>query len=418
MYHRFLLSAPLPRVGYIDKHINKRMKHAYLTHILPTAVLTAAVLGACSGDDGVVPASAETLGVAVDITFRLDGSVQTRATRPLMSSDNWQRTTDVRIYIFRSDTEGGTYTCHKQQAMGKTFEYTYVPLFEKDTWGATDVWGDDEKGMEQHRCRLNANLKRGYYKLLAIGRDDISETDESGSMMALSTLDNGTTPLGDLTLTCTDAVKAAEVFTGTSDAFCVDFEGYETTTTIEMTRAVAGLLMYVENVPAAIGSVRVAAIGVEHVSATPGVTAYSKTACGAATTDVCLLKHTFDVSAPTSSGYYVNTTTNTTDIEAGHPNSVCLGTFLTPQSATTAGSSSLQLVYYDADGNKLKTMKVKLATELHDGEDNLHYSLRANHFYSLGQRNSDTNQPLDLGTKPDAIILVEGSWQEDVEIEL
>lgn len=77
----------------------------------------------CS-EDGVVPDVGQGTDVPegmheVEVTFNMgtSGDIQTRSvSRPVISSDNWQRVSNVRIYVFRSENGGednSSYTYYK-----------------------------------------------------------------------------------------------------------------------------------------------------------------------------------------------------------------------------------------------------------------------------------------------------------------
>ena len=207
----------------------------------------------CS-EDGMIPDSGPETGKVreVQLTFNMgtESVIQTRAQRPVVSSDDWQRVTDVRIYAFYSSTGGddASYTYQSDVFPG---DYYYVSNFAetKKDWEEDDVWGDDsnENENEQYSVTTTATVQNGYYKFLAIGRDDIDENgDTETGGLSIPEWDASTT-LASASLTC-DGVVASEVFSGCSDAVYINGNaGFSTSITLN--RIVAGILMYVENVP-------------------------------------------------------------------------------------------------------------------------------------------------------------------------
>lgn len=273
----------------------KQLKHLVL--YLPFVL---AAVG-CSQDE-LTPDGGTGTGVPeglheVEITFNMGTSagLQTRAMqRPVISSDNWQRVSDMRIYVFKSEagSDDASYTYYRPTVNGEVVDYIYVDKFAKDeNWGEDDenkynlevpVWGDDdntEKDLEQHLLTKKIQLEAdNHYKFLAIGRDDISGTDVSNialteptmqasdypsSFLAeeksetlldwLTKFEAGSTALNRVILRCgNNTGQATEVFKGISDDIYVTEGVQGFTCTIELKRSVAGFLMYVKNIPSSI----------------------------------------------------------------------------------------------------------------------------------------------------------------------
>lgn len=252
----------------------------------------------------------------VEVTFNLraNAGVQTRSfSRPINSSDNWQRVSNMRIYVFRSATGGGdeTYQYYRpevKQADGslKKQDYFYVPDFYKDdNWG--DVWGDTEEENECHAYSIKPLLDEDYYyKFLAVGRDDIDEVNYP-SLTSLANMkltdpnlskdeypenlvkslssekDNWEFGWSDgivdpdyittldyayMMSVATPAYKLTEVFSGCSEAWHVTSDSKGFVAPITLKRAVAGLLLYVENIPMKVEATL--SLGKETTSGGPG----------------------------------------------------------------------------------------------------------------------------------------------------
>lgn len=249
----------------------------------------------------------------VEVTFNMgtNSGLQTRSVheRDVISSDNWQRVTNVRIYVFKgneemkdkegkpiTDKEGNpiTFDPNKDECYfyhtpsnsdGKSIPYIYVSNFadKKKDWGENDVWGDDENEQENEHYVYSAKLQlnEGYYKFLAIGRDDIDENNLENlndltmtipdldypedytnlpnfkdMLDGISTLDfkendpnwNKDTSLSDA-LIQSSGYSCSELFSGVSETISVTSGVTGFSSTITLNRAVAGMLFYVENIP-------------------------------------------------------------------------------------------------------------------------------------------------------------------------
>lgn len=229
----------------------------------------------CSQDELTDAATGGNGGQArqVEITFHMgaDAEVQTRSAvqRPVVSSDGWQRVTDVRIYAFVSEMGGGDdnyrFAPEVFNDNGSGKDYFYVSDFAetKKDWGDDDVWGD-KKGQdetmeaddEEYTVPVKAELQIGkHYKFLAIGRDDIGE-DGSTSANKEDAL-RGTwsipkwsaeTTLDKASLTCTGGIACSEMFSGCSKDIYIEKYG-KYSATIDLKRIVAGVMMYLTNIP-------------------------------------------------------------------------------------------------------------------------------------------------------------------------
>ena len=226
----------------------------YLKTILKL-LLPAALLSACSqSEDSQVAVSEPLCNVNLSLDLSVASETDTRAGRPLESSDNWQGVTDVRIYVFRSESgkDGSFFLYHpdvRSHFTGETAkeEYLYVQAFEKHSVdGKAPVYKDEEH--ENHKYTLHPSLPVGYYRMLAVGYDDPE------SPLTINWKE-GKTEWGQAVMT-SDTPKVTEVFTG----YPKDDEGNprtfniasaETTihSSITLYRAVAGVLLYVKNIP-------------------------------------------------------------------------------------------------------------------------------------------------------------------------
>ncbi len=246
----------------------------------------------------------------VEITFDMGATtaLQTRSvSRPVVSSDNWQRVNNVRIYLFKhngsgttdcTDTDGcgcngDALNCNKNYVLtkidnkdGSQSDYLYVPAFEKpEGWGTkpsvvgdcegnhpedTPVWGDDDNEKdtdEQHTFTTKIVLDtNGHYKFLAVGRDDIDENNTSSAVYNNEHWIYGDkevdpdnikelTVLYDIDMTIRGGgeksriISSTELFSGVSPVVPVPEGISGFTTTIKMKRNVPGFLLYAINIP-------------------------------------------------------------------------------------------------------------------------------------------------------------------------
>lgn len=380
-------------------------------------------------DDSLI--SKQQYEVKLTFDFGLNARLTTRAIeeRALESSDNWQRVNSMRVYLFRSDTELGSYTYYRPLMAGVAQDYLYVDGFSgKDADYTTEPF-------EEHEYLVsNLKLTAGWYKFLAIGRDDINGDDNTGSKLNLDALVEGTTILESVTASvASTSLACPEIFVNYDDLVPLHMDGSRDAfyKVIELKRAVAGVLMYVENIPSVIGTTDVKSMGIIRRQHTWALTLASPLPAGSASTPVAAPGATlvgqvpgaadyvlrYDLSSATVvNDYFVDLTPS----NSTHPNSIVRGAFVTPQEAPTA-DCTLNLVLCDAGGSVLKAWDVKLVESngLAVTPTKL-YPIEANHIYCIGQRNvtDDVDQPIDLGELPADVIVVHGSWQADVNIEM
>lgn len=223
----------------------------YLTMLLLVPLATS-----CAEDDLSGDVRRERLHeVELTFGFRLDSSVGSRGARPLVSADDWQKVTDMRIYVFRSNSganDASFVYYHPQVRDERTNQiseqpYFYVPEFEKNS---EDVWS--ESVFEEHTYRIVPMLGEGYYRFLAVGRDDnpdstpleINWTEGVTSWDKAVMMNNGGTP------------RVTEIFTGypmnadgSVKTMQVTAESVRINEHITCRRSVAGVFLYVKDIP-------------------------------------------------------------------------------------------------------------------------------------------------------------------------
>lgn len=398
---------------------------------------------------------------------------QSEPPRKLTSSNNWQQVNDVRVYVFKQNTEGKfVYHCPEDKS-GTPREYFSVNAFTKkfDLSPYAVWWGGNTGKNETHSYSISPLLGEGRYRFLVIARDD-KDKNASFSMLTNPNEDNealnwekwkkGTTTLEEATLVCTnrDMIASAELFTGCTPGITVTPTQTSFKQDIELKRAVAGILLYIENIPAEIKgtgeegvgiiipSGRTIAVGLIHGQVTSDrVKLHDRSALTGTLTTVenSMIKHPLlriDIpeGAKIENGYYVNLSPKNTK----HPHSMLGGVFTMPQEANAQGGNdndldrlqkSLYLVLYGEcvwpSGIKSEFARVipvrfkldKPETGAVDTTDPYYFPIQANHFYSLGKRkfkNDGTeleeDKPIDL-KKDNIVITVNPDWDWKGELE-
>lgn len=450
----------------------------------------------------------------VEATFNMgtSGGLQTRSTtRPVISSDDWQRVTNVRIYVFKAENANASDDAYYYQPnINDGKGYLYVSNFAdtKKDWGEDEVWGDDENEQENEAYTYSAKLQLepGYYKFLAVGRDDIDEegAKQSPAMTVPdwsfadypSTIQNllGKKAIGisgisdeddsedeskffyDFDWEIETSLEAAtvivphktsvctELFVGTSDVCPITESTSGFSTRIEMSRAVTGLLMYVKNIP-------------QYVEAMENIQEYSKkgwstvikkgTSCKVERVCILAARSNYEIMMNTrevGNSYEVNENVieyytaitvpddleDQTIVDGCYTDKVLSGAFLCPQLAHKGGyenkedmfnkdeklDKSLYLVYLTTPSDKnrkypiwWKPIKIT-GYQAPNGEDEYYYSLKANNFYSFGNRNyyedeqgnkEKGDKPIDLKPKKDSeenlVITVNPDWDWKGDLE-
>ncbi len=206
------------------------------------------VAGGCSKMDLQEPTPPdESNHVSISFNFAVRAS-GTRKTPKLESSDCSQHVTDMRIYVFRSTTGNGdaSFTYYRPQVEGTEGPQDYFKIGDfNDGLPVYDHTTPDQT------YSINPYLPAGYYRLLAIGRDDDADTPEDNISMAW---DSNTTWSSAMISTSAPDLSG-EIFVGyplkadyTPATFHVG-EVKSFSATIDLYRACSGVLLYVENLP-------------------------------------------------------------------------------------------------------------------------------------------------------------------------
>lgn len=355
----------------------------------------------------------------------IEGRTKTVLPRMIESWDPAQQVNDMRIYVFRT-----------AESNGKDGTYTYY-IPENATTGYFNVT-NEEKGIfsnsvphtgapETHTYAIKPRLEEGYwYKFLAVGRDDkyatplseVTDYSEWGYKILKETqFKENITTFNDASISLEQnesgddyaPVFCTEIFSGVlqneEDALHVTAGLKRFSRTITLKRAVAGLLVYVKNIPYEV----VDDDSGREFTPTHLVIAgsYISTSVGLANRMGIPDKGT-DPSFPPIlgvidlRGWSNNGTIFTRPAEKGWmENSYSFSNFIMPTSeesiSSLGGKSVFKLVYRGMDGSRTAkcTIKVKLKDE---AIPKYLFDIEADHLYSLGRKDKDYNEPYDLSS--------------------
>ena len=373
--------------------------------ILMAAVAAMASFTSCSKDETSIQDAKGT-----ELVFSLApkaGLTRADAGRDVYSSEALQDVTDMKVYAFKKNADGD-------------FVYTTVTTVET---GNTPQSGYDvpwEQGDLKHEYKVTPKLTEGdVYKFLAVGLDaDKTNFDEI-------VLDSK--KIEEVVLAIKANSKCREAFAGVSEEITIPSSATQLKVNITLNRVVAGILGYFKNIPAKVADVDVKSIAVVMYTK-PNTTVNLTTKIGAipflADTENTLISLAIPADATVKNGIYEFTQTLPQGVVAV-ANSLLGGAFAMPMVAPTNGTYTLQVQLRNNAGDALKTWNVKIDTkQADDTDENLRlYSLKANHFYSIGKKvsdgstegpdpeNPDPDQPTDLSKDQDIVITVNPNWE-------
>lgn len=202
------------------------------------------LFSACSSDDAVVSTVGQNEAVqqiVLQVASSGDG-LTTRAGRPLYSSEALQTIQNVRVMIYKNETEGGEKT---------------IVFDKKLDWKSSTTYSTNGHG-RQFTISLKGNdrLDAGNYKVMAVGY-----SDNSDYTYALDVTGEGLTgkTYSDITATLKAGKVAEEVFAGDAalkigaDKKITNLtSGEENGVAVTLHRQVAGSFGYFQNIPASV----------------------------------------------------------------------------------------------------------------------------------------------------------------------
>ncbi len=323
----------------------------------------------------------------------------------LISSDNLQHVSYVQLYAFEGTTDD-------------------APCVMSHNLGWTQPTGPTAQQTFQLPTTALHIDSSTPYTFLCVGLDNLpSEAQSEGAATAyhLPQAISIGSRLGDAAAHLASGLGAqdmarAELFAGTTAQ--VLEKGQKNLVSVDLYRRVAGVQVYVNDIPDGVTEVRLVLYRTQHSS----VPLVKQTDDADGTfrdyaTDSLLDSQTL-LSLPVTSQ-----TTAESEVEiadGGKPlvkqeGAIAGGAFVLPVEAPTAGAT-LRLQLYK--GTALyQTYRVTIKET--DGTHTALYPLRANCFYSLGQLRRDENDPVSLGEASSDITLeVEPNFEKDHEYDL
>lgn len=359
------------------------------------------MFSACSNDDNLseIASNGEARPVELSMDFTVSSGAETRAGRPLYSSEALQRVNNLQLYIFKD---------------GKFEESKKIEAFNNDA----------NQGDELHTYKFTPQLVNGQYQFLAVG------FEENEAYKALNFI-KGTTTLDDAALELNDGKDAAEVFAGVSAQHTVSDDTKSLTASVTLDRTVAGVLGYFKNIPYEVAKddvmKRVMKVCVELIS--KGTAANLKDNTTKTSTSSTYKMLTIDLTNETKAddGNYYKKNANSAN-PATVANSFLAGGYVLPFNNTTE-NPTFKVVLYGEGDVVLKTYKVQV-----ENTTTVNINVEANHFYSLGHKSKDNNtdgtdpenpegpkdpdKPIDLSKDQVITITVNADWETIHDLEL
>lgn len=219
--------------------------------------------------------------------------------------------------------------------------------------------------------------------------------------------------------------KIEEIFAGSADIYINEFGKFTTQPKIELKRQVAGLMAYLEKVPAFVDKTKVAKITIRTYAPIVGFkfpsemldgnVLYNGIVLDGYPADIDLL--TFDLSQ-LATNYGKVTMGDTYTFEKGRnfatemsginieglelkDNTLFGSRFLLPY-AGNWDYTTLSICFFDTDGKVLETVYLRNGGDSSSPENSEYYryNIKCNHFYSIGTKedveDTDTDDPLDI----------------------
>lgn len=393
-------------------------------------ILATSLLVSCSASNDMPDTLADgSHAVKLEMRVGVSAGVVTDS-RELDTWDGAQQVNDMRIYVFRcradkkgTSEEAYTYCTPIETEAAKKGYYTVDAFNNREPYYSAEY----QNMPEQHSYTIEPYLQNGYYyQFLAIGRDDKYATTK---VLTEPKFTENETKLEDARIALTEVAKnsaklgilnTTELFSGIlqdentqEDAPVLvteDTKYFQRTLTAS--RNVAGLMIYVENIPAQVESN--AAGDVSTVTFTP--TSLSIVATGITTETLIRQKQapadaesltyqtlgTIDLTS--SNGWTVDATENifkrAEDSQKGwKANSYMISNFMmpTPEEKMQKSKNSAEnettfyLHYTDGTHHRYDNIRKSTATG-----NKFKFPIEANHLYCLGAKSKTVNQPYDL----------------------
>ena len=373
------------------------------------AAATAIVLfSACSNDEDVINGgSANDVNVSGEITLALNAGgsgAESRAARPVESSEAYSAVTDVELKLFKKNGDSW------ETATGVTTDLS------NGGWAISD-WESQiavSPGTNDNKTTKTVKLKNldksATYKLVAYGyKKDLTTTLAWNAALATAT------PYANQ--------DVEEIFAGETE-FSTNEEGKISTTPVlvEMRREVAGVLGYFKNIPEKVGKTTVKSV---RVYASSSNTAYNipslslQNQCGTAGTERVTV---LNLAIPTEGvtvveGIYNWAGKDETNLKT-EANSLLGGCFLVPF-AKVEGKATFTIALCDENGKDLKTWTGVLDQTQTGEDDTKIFNVNRNYFYSFGKKlkanttkpdPENPDEPIDLSVNTEITIILNNAW--------
>lgn len=393
------------------------MKKNYLA--MAAMAIGLLTFSACSSDDdfgGEQTTTAKGEMQDVELTFNIgvNSGKETRAGRPLWSSEALQQVKYMQLYIFKDDN--GTYKYEKEITGGNNFGF----------------YNDNKvaQGDETHSYTLTTKLEAGAkYKILAVGYED----GYTATFKALS-LTAGTTTLAEAKIELTDDVDAAdEMFSGVTADIDLSTGTTSFNVNVELKRVVAGVLGYFKNVPYQLED-NGALVQVKHILvqvAKKGTSALleNRTASEASDGYTTIIDIPLTGSQDGTNNWYANTTAPADGVQI-EANSFLKGAYSLPITAHASNATLKVVLTGEQTSTILKEYPVVM-----DGTNDK-FTLDANSIYMIGHKSKadgtdgddDTpggdddddkdDDPVDLSKEQILSIKVLAGWDKKYDLGL
>lgn len=367
------------------------------------------LFSACSNDEDVINGGgANDVNVSGEITLALNAGgsgAETRAARPVYSSEAYSKVTDVELKLFKKNGENW------EAATGVTTDLAKEgwAISNWETQSAVSPGTTDNKTTKTVKLK---NLdKSAEYKLVAYGYNkELKTTLDWTAALAKATPNAGE--------------NVEEIFAG-EEEFSTNDEGKISTTPVlvEMRREVAGVLGYFKNIPEKVGKTTVKSVC---VYASSSNTAYNipslslQNQCGTAGTEERVT--VLNLPIPTEGvkvvkGIYNWAGKDETNLKT-EANSLLGGCFLVPF-AKVEGKATFTIALCDENGNDLKTWTGVLDQKQTGEDDTKIFNVNRNYFYSFGKKlkanttkpdPENPDEPIDLSVNTEITIILNNAW--------
>ena len=370
------------------------------------------LFSACSNDEDVIIDGANDVNVSGEITLALNAGgsgAETRAARPVYSSEAYSEVTDVVLQLFKKNGENW------EAATGVTTDLA-------DGWAISN-WGTQSAvspgttdNVTTKTVKLKDLDKSAEYKLVAYGyKKELKTTLDWTAALAVATPNAGE--------------DVEEIFAG-EKVFSTNAIGKISTTPVqvEMRREVAGVLGYFKNIPEKVGETTVKSV---RVYASSSNTAYNipslslQNQCGTAGTAGTEKVTVLNLPIPTEGvtvveGIYHWAGKNETNLKT-EANSLLGGCFLVPF-AKVDNKATFTIALCDEDDNDLKTWTGVLDQTQTGENDTKIFNVNRNYFYSFGKKlkagttdgpdpeHPDPDEPIDLSVNTEITIILNNAW--------